>query len=157
MILSLFLIFLGLPGTWVIIGIVGLWAIFNETSGLGWSFFLPLIALAAFGELAEFFAGHIGTKRFGGSTRGSVGGMIGALIGAIFCAPLFFGFGALLGALGGGFLGCFIVEKLSKADNACAARAAWGATLGRFGGFVIKLGVGIGIIWYSLPRIFAGA
>jgi len=156
MILSLMLIFLGLPGNWVILGIVGLWAFLSGTGMFGWQFFLLVISLALAGELVEFLAGHFGTKRFGGSSKGSVGGMVGAVVGGILCAPLFFGFGALLGALGGGFIGCFVVEKGIGADGKTAARAALGATLGRFGGFVAKLGIGIAIIWLSVPRMFSG-
>lgn len=157
MALSLMLIFLGLPGTWVIIGLAGLWAAFSGTGVFGWQFFSLVVALAAAGEAAEFLAGHYGSKKYGGSSKGSIGGMVGALVGAILCAPLFFGFGALLGALAGAYAGCFIVEKLNGANGHAAARAAFGATLGRFGGFVVKLGIGIGIIWLAAPRIWPGA
>lgn len=156
MVLSLMLIFFGLPGNWVILGLAGGWAFFTSSPQLDWQFFVLLAALAGVGEVIEFLAGHFGVKRFGGSGKGSLGGIIGAIIGAILCAPLFFGFGALPGALGGGFLGCYLVEKLRGAPHAQAARAAYGATLGRLGGFVVKLGIGIGMIWLSAPRIFAG-
>lgn len=154
MVLSLMLIFLGLPGTWVIILLTGVWVFFTDAAGFGWQFFALAVSLAAFGELAEFAAGHFGVKRFGGTNKGSVGGMIGAIAGGIMCAPLFFGFGALLGALGGGFIGCFIVERCSGSPTGRAANAAFGATLGRFGGFVVKLGIGIGLIWLAAPRIW---
>lgn len=149
------LIILSLPGTWVIIAIGGLWAFFTDAANFGWSFFLPLIGLAAFGEVVEFAAGYFGAKRFGGSNKGSVGGMIGAIVGAIMFAPLFFGLGALFGALGGGYIGCFIVEKLCGASSAAAMRAALGATLGRFGGLVVKLGVAVTLIWLLAPRIWS--
>jgi uncharacterized protein YqgC (DUF456 family) len=157
MVLALMLIFLGLPGTWVIVGLVGVWAgLFAPAGVFGWTFFLLLIGMAAIGEVVEFAAGYYGTRRFGGSNKGSLGGMIGAIVGGILCAPLFFGFGALLGALGGGFAGCFLLEKVHGASGKDASRAAMGATLGRFGGFVVKLGIGIGIIWLSAPRIWGG-
>lgn len=154
MVLALFLIFLGLPGTWVILGITGAWSFFTDAA-LGWQFFALLIALAGFGELFEFGAGYLGAKRFGGSNKGSIGGMVGAIVGAILGAPLFFGLGALPGALAGGFTGCFIVEKGCGATGQAAARAALGATLGRFGGFVVKLGIGVGMIWMIAPRMWA--
>ena len=156
MVLSLMLIFLGLPGNWVILIITGLWAFFTSAPDFGWQFFLFLVGLAGLGELVEFFAQHYGAKRYGGSNKGSVGGMIGAIVGGILCAPLFFGFGALLGALGGGFIGCYLVEKSSGASHQAAMRASFGATLGRFGGFVVKLGIGIGMIWMIIPRMWAG-
>lgn len=149
------LIFFGLPGNWVILALISAWVFFTGAEGFGWQFFALAVSLAAAGEAVEFLAGYYGAKRFGGSNAGSMGGMVGALAGAVLCAPLFFGFGALLGALAGGFTGCFIVEKGRGADSHAAASAALGATLGRFGGFVIKLGIGIGLIWISAPLIWA--
>lgn len=154
MVLSLMLIFLGLPGTWVIIGIAGLWAAFSGTAALGWQFFALAVGLAGLGELIEFLAGYYGAKRYGGSSKGSMGGIIGALVGGFMGAPLFFGLGALPGALAGGFAGCFLVEKMRGASGAAAANAAFGATLGRFGGFIVKLSIGIGIICLSAPPIW---
>ncbi|MDR2489387.1 MAG: DUF456 domain-containing protein [Desulfovibrio sp.] len=154
MILSLMLIFLGLPGTWTIIAIAAGWSFFVDSAHFGWRFFALAVGLAGIGELVEFFAGYYGAKRFGGSSKGSVGGIIGALIGGFLCAPVFFGFGALPGALAGGFIGCFLMEKIQGAGNAAAMSAAFGATLGRFGGFVVKLSIGIGIICLSVPLIW---
>ena len=155
LILALFLIILSLPGTWVILGLTGLWAAFVDGPDFTPRFFIILAALAAAGEIAEFFAGHFGAKKFGGSNKGSVGGIIGAIIGAIFCAPFLFGLGALLGALAGGFLGCWLVERNRGMPNKEALRAAFGATLGRFGGFMIKLGVGITMLVFAIPAIWA--
>ena len=154
MILSLLLIFLGLPGTWTIIILVGLWSFFSGTLNFGWQFFALLVGLAAIGELVEFTAGYYGAKRFGGTCKGSIGGIIGAIIGGIVGAPFFFGLGALPGALAGCYIGCFLMEKLHGASSGAAANAALGSTLGRFGGFVVKLGIGIGIICLSVPRIW---
>jgi len=155
MALSLFLIFLGLPGTWSILGIAIVWAILMPAPSFSWAFLLFLICLAAVGEVVEFIATYFGARKYGGSGKGSVSGMIGAVIGGILCAPFFFGFGALFGALVGGFAGCFLVEKFSGADNSAASNAAFGATLGRFGGFVVKLGIGIGMIWLIVPRLWS--
>ena len=152
MVLSLLLIFLGLPGTWVIIGIAAVWAAFTGARGLNWQFFALVVGVAGLGELVEFFAGYYGAKCFGGSSKGSLGGVLGALVGGFMGMPLFFGLGALPGALVGGFAGCFLVEKMRRASGAVAAKAALGATLGRFGGFVFKLSIGIGIIYW-----FAGS
>jgi uncharacterized protein YqgC (DUF456 family) len=154
---SLFLIIFSLPGTWVILGLTGLWAAFVDGPAFTTQFFLILAGLALLGEIAEFFAGHWGAKKFGGSNKGSMGGMIGAIIGAIVCAPILFGLGALLGALGGGFLGCWLVERHRGMANKNALRAAFGATLGRFGGFIIKLGVGVTMLVLSIPAIWASA
>lgn len=156
MILSLMLIFLSLPGTWVILALVGLWGFFSGSPELTFPFFILLVGLAALGELVEFLAGYFGSKRYGGSSKGSVGGMIGAVAGAILCAPFCFGLGALPGALAGSFAGTYLMEKSGGMGSNGAIKAAYGATLGRFGGFVVKLGIGISMVWMSASRIWAG-
>ena len=157
MICSAFLLFLGLPGTWLILGLGGLWAFFVESPAMTFNFFMILVALAALGEGADFCASYFGAKKFGGSTRGSLGGMIGAITGAILCAPILFGLGALPGALLGAFAGCFIVEHLRGTKGPAAVRAAWGTALGYFGGFLIKLGVAVIILMRLVPAIWQSA
>lgn len=156
MLLSLFLLLLGLPGNWVIFGLALAWSIFSKAA-FGWSFFGLLLGLAIVGEVLEFAAAHFGGKRFGGTSKGSLGGIIGALVLGIMCAPLFFGLGALLGALAGGFLGSFIFEKMNGMQTPKALKAAFGTMLGRFGGFLAKLGIGISLIALSAPRIWQSA
>lgn len=156
MLLSLMLIFLSLPGNWCILILAGCWGFFFNSPQLGWQFFVLLVGLACFGELVEFMAGHFGAKRYGGSNKGSIGGMIGAVVGAILGAPFFFGLGALPGALAGSFAGTFIVETGCGMQGNAAVKTAYGATLGRFGGFVVKLGIGISMVWMISTRIWAG-
>lgn len=153
MVLSLMLLFLSLPGNWVILGIAALWSFFGPEP-LSWNILIVLLVMAIVGEVLEFFAGTVVAKHFGGSSKGSVGGIIGAIVGAILCAPLFFGFGALLGALGGAFIGSFSVEKLTGMETKAAVNAATGTTLGRLGGFFIKLGLGVSMIILAAPRIW---
>ena len=78
-------------------------------------------------------------------------------LGHLFEQEVVAGLGALLGALGGGFLGCWLVERHRGMANKDALRAAFGATLGRFGGFIIKLGVGVTMLVLSIPAIWASA
>lgn len=156
MIFGLLLILPGLPGNWVIIGIAALWAYFGDAASFTWQYFAFIVGLAVVGEIVEFLAGHFGTRRFGGSSQGGYGGIVGALAGGILGAAFLFGLGALPGALIGGFIGCFVVEKGRGMESGPALKAAWGASLGRFGGFVVKFGIGIVILWTALPRLWAG-
>jgi uncharacterized protein YqgC (DUF456 family) len=154
MLLSLILIFMGLPGNWVIIALTATWAFWSEVS-FGWQFFALIIGLAALGEILEFMGGIVMAKRFGGTGKGNIGGIIGAIIGAIVCAPILFGLGALPGALAGGFAGCFILETISGMKPKQAFSSSVGTVIGRFGGFVLKLGIGVSIICMSVPRIWS--
>lgn len=151
---SLALIIFGLPGTWLIIVLNGFYALLSGGDAFTWEFFIWLLGLAVFGEIAEFFLGHYGAKRFGGSNKGSFAGIIGAIVGSIFGAPFFFGVGALFGALFGAFVACTLVELMSGLEFSKAAHAGFGTALGRFGGFVVKIGVGVTMLVMSWPVIF---
>lgn len=153
MILSLILLFIGLPGNWVILGLAALWN-WGAGAEFGWSFFLLLIGLAALGEVIEFLAGVLGAKYFGGTKKGNWGGIIGAIVGGILCAPILFGLGALPGALAGAFAGCYILERMHGMANGPALNAALGTTLGRFGGFLVKLAIGITLIALITMKIW---
>lgn len=154
MLACVFLLFLGLPGTWGILALAGVWAFFDSSSVFTMQFFLLWGGLCLVAEVVEFLAGYYGAKLYGGTDKGSLGGMVGALAGGIVCAPLFFGIGALLGALAGGFLGCFVVEKGRGMASGPAAKAAFGVTLGRFGGFVVKLALAVSLLFHAVPGIW---
>lgn len=133
---------LGLPANWIMLGLAWLWGLIHPSLPLGWSFYAPLIAMAAAGEALEFGAQYVGTKKYGGSNKGNLGSFIGAIVGAIFCAPFLLGFGALLGAVGGAYLGCYAFERMHGRPSHEAWHAAKGAMWGRVLGFVVKIGLG---------------
>lgn len=146
---------LSLPANWLLLGLLGLWALGHPaTDALGPNFFFITIGGAIFGEVAEFVIQTVGAKRYGSSTKGNIGGIIGAILGAIFGAPFFFGLGALFGALGGAWLGCFVVERIQGRSTDEAIFAAKGAMLGRFLGLSLKTGIGIAIVIYATRFIW---
>lgn len=159
LVLCLALLFVGLPGIWASIAIAGVWAFCVDAQAmLSFSFFIPIILMATMAEVAEFCISYYGTKKFGGSSKGGFAGIIGGFIGAIFGAAFLFGFGAVLGAFGGGFIGCFLYEKIiNKTTGSTAINAAWGTTLGRLGGLIVKLGLGIWILTILVPAVIASA
>jgi uncharacterized protein YqgC (DUF456 family) len=120
-------------------------------------FFIPLLGLAFGAEVLEFLMGWIAGKYFGGTGRGNIGGILGGLLGGFLGAGFLLGLGALPGALLGAFAGSFILERLHGMEWRKALRAATGTMLGRFGGFMIKLGVGIAIFYLCASRIWESA
>jgi len=104
MVLGLAIIPFGLPGMFLIIGSILIYAILTDFSaGVGLGLFVVLCILTVVGETADNILTAIGARRFG-ATRGSMwlsfaGGLLGAiLIGG----PLAFIFGPL-GPVAGGF------------------------------------------------------
>ncbi len=80
MIVSLFLIPLGLPGVWIMIAILFLGVVNGMVSG--WIFFL-LVVLAGLAEFLEFVAVGRMTARYGGTNRTFWGAVVGGLAGAL--------------------------------------------------------------------------
>jgi len=145
----LVLVVVGLPGTWILIGLaVGVELLDRHyleganPETFGWWAIGACVVLALVGEALEAGAGAAGTKAGGGSRRGMVGAMIGGLVGAIAFTPLIPipVVGTLIGALVGTFAGAVIAERTSHAppDAQSTLKAAGGATAGRLLGTLSK-------------------
>ncbi len=143
----LFLVVLGLPGTWLMVLTTALLAWWQ--GGLFSVYTLIVLALLALiGEVIEFFAGVAGTRQAGGSRWSAVGAVIGGLIGGIVGTgaipiPLV---GSLIGACAGAAIGAFSIELTGGRTMDEAVRSGLGAGKGRFFGTVAKLGIGA-VIW----------
>lgn len=144
--LLLFLNIFGLPANWIILGLIFLWQLAIPGSDFSIWFWILAISIAVAGEIAETGMQIAQGKKYGSSTAGNFAGLIGAIAGAIILAPLFWGFGAFIGAMCGAWLGCLVMELLRGADLNKATTAAYGAMMGRFLGSIIKIAIGAVII-----------
>ncbi len=145
----LVLVVIGLPGTWILIGLAVAVELLDHhyleganPETYGWWAIGACGALALVGELVETLAGAAGTRAGGGSRRGMVGAMIGGIVGAILFTPLIPipVVGTLIGALVGTFAGAVIAERSHEEppDTQSTLTAAGGATLGRLLGTMGK-------------------
>ena len=147
--------FVTLPGNWFMAVLVGLWAFLVPDNALDLWFFIPFLGLLITGEVLEFYLQLHQTKKAGASGTSNFLGIIGAIIGAIICVPFLFGIGAVLGALGGAWLGTFSGEFLiASKDTKHSVNAANGALWGKFLGMVIKLGIGFYLVFHTASYIF---
>ena len=142
----------GLPGNWLLLGLVGVWDFLHPELRLGVGVYAVLAGLALLGELVELVAQLVGAKRYGATGRGNVGGFLGAFAGAILGAPFLFGLGALLGAVAGAYLGCYVFERQGGRDGPAARRAALGAFFGKILGFSAKVACGM-VMWVTAARV----
>jgi uncharacterized protein YqgC (DUF456 family) len=148
---GLVLIPFGLPGLWVIVlGVVGYgWLTDFRTIGTG--VMILAIALAMLGEVIESWLGFRLARRYGGSSRAGWGALIGGLIGAIVGVPV-----PLIGSVIGGFVGAFVGAALFEYTRArryeTAAKAGWGAVLGRAAAAAAKIALGVVI---AVSALFA--
>ena len=142
MIVSLFLIPLGLPGVWIMMGVLLLGVVGGLVSL--WVF-LALLALAALAEVLEYLAVGRMTARYGGSNRTFWGAIVGGLAGAVIGTPVPV-VGSLIGALIGTIAGAFLLTWHQTGHVAGSAWASWGALLGRALAIGLKVFVGLVII-----------
>lgn len=130
---------LGLPGTWLIVGLAIAIELLHPL--FGWGAIAVAVLLALAGEVVETLAGAVGTRAGGGSSRGMIGAILGGLVGGIAFTglipiPIV---GTLIGAALGTFAGAAIGELTAEdARGGGALRAALGATVGRLVGTMGK-------------------
>jgi uncharacterized protein YqgC (DUF456 family) len=150
---GLVLIPLGLPGLWVILlGIIGYgWLTDFRTMSAG--FLILAIALAFLGEVLESWVGFRFARKYGGSSRAGWGALGGGLIGAVVGVPVPI-VGSVVGGFVGAFLGAAVFEYSRARQSGIAARAGWGAVLGRAAAAAIKMAIGVvlvvGSLWMAL-------
>jgi len=153
LILSLILIPLGLPGTWIMVAAaLGYW-ILVPTGGVGMVTVIGTGLLALFGEIIEFSLSGRYARKYGGSRRAGWGAIIGGFVGAFVGVPV-----PIVGPVIGGFLGSFagaLVAELSRGSGGgTATRVAWGALIGRVTAAAAKVAIGIVmIVWIVVAAL----
>jgi uncharacterized protein YqgC (DUF456 family) len=150
---GLVLIPLGLPGLWVILlGIIGYgWLTDFRTLSAG--FLILVTVLALLGEVFESWIGFRFARKYGGSSRAGWGALVGGLIGAVVGVPVPI-VGSVIGGFVGAFLGAALFEYTRARQSGVAAKAGWGAVLGRAAAAALKMAIGIvmtvSCLWLAL-------
>src|SRR4051812_24777150 len=81
---GLFINILGLPGLWVLVLATVAYAWGTHWSYVGLWTLVTLVVLGLIAELLEFLAGAAGAKKAGGARRSMWGAVLGALLGGFF-------------------------------------------------------------------------
>jgi len=146
---SLFLIPLGLPGTWLmIVAAIALNLLGGADDRVGIVTLIGVGVLALVGELLEFSVTGRYTRKYGGSRRAGWGAIIGGMVGAVMGVPVPI-VGSMIGAFVGAFVGALVFEYTRRgADAGSASRVATGALLGRVVAAAMKVGIGFAMaVW----------
>jgi len=148
---GVFLNVLTLPGNWLMLAGVALYALVTHGIHVGFWSLLVLLVLAAAAEVLELSAAGKGAKKMGGSRWGSFGALIGGVLGGIFLTvvpiPVV---STIVGILLGTFLGAMAGELIGGKDVGRSALIGVGAAKGRAYGTLLKFASGFLIMLVSL-------
>lgn len=142
LVLALFSIPLGLPGLWIMIGVVAVGALMQE---IGIGIIVTTVTIAVFAELIEFFIVKRLTNQYGGSRKAFWGAIVGGTIGVIVGAPVPV-IGSIIAGFIGSFIGAGVVTYAETKELRSAHRVGWGAVLGRALSAVTKTAAGLAIL-----------
>jgi uncharacterized protein YqgC (DUF456 family) len=148
------IIFLGLPGTFLILGVSLLFAWLTGFATIQWSFLGLLLGIALLAELVEFGLGAAAARKFGSSKAGLFGTIIGAFVVGILATPIVPPIGMILGALVGAFLGAVLFEFVATGDWHRSLRAGSGAFWGTLGGRAFKILAAVIMLLLLAMRIY---
>ena len=108
MLVSLFVVPLGLPGTFIMI-VVAIAVNYFGAGAIGWFAIGLSFVLAVIAELLEWTMSARFAVKYGGSRRAGWGALIGGFIGAFAGVPVPV-IGSMIGAFAGAFIGALIAE-----------------------------------------------
>ena len=149
---GLFIIPLGLPGTWVMIAAAVAYSLLVPGS-IGWGSLVAIALLALVAEVLEFTLGASYTKKYGGSSRASWGAVLGGLVGAFVGVPVLI-VGPIIGGFMGAFAGALAAEFSRGSSIGASATVATGAIIGRGVAAAMKVAVGLVIAaWVVVAAI----
>ena len=124
----------------------GWWTDFTRVSAVP---IVIVVALAALAEVAEFLLGGRYARKYGGGRRAGYGAVLGGIVGAVLGLPIPL-LGSVFGALLGSFAGAMLLELTTGRGTGVAARAGWGALIGRVVATAMKAAVGVVIAVFTL-------
>ena len=142
MLAGLVMIPFGLPGLWLMIGVVAYGVFIGEVA---WWTLAILVLFGIVAEVLEFFAVKMFSDRYGGSKKAFWAAIAGGIIGAFIGTPVPL-VGNVIGALVGTFAGATLVTMHEQKQFAPAMRVGLGATLGRVAATAAKVSVAIVVL-----------
>ena len=147
LIMSLLIIPLGLPGTWIMV--IAAWGYNYLVPGdpVGTWTILGTAILALIAEWLEMTLSASYTRKYGGSKRAAWGAIIGGVVGAVIGVPVPL-IGPLIGAFAGSFIGAWVFEKSRGVEGENATRVATGALIGRAAAAAMKVAIAmVMLVW----------
>lgn len=155
MLVSIFVVPLGLPGTFIMVA-VAIAVNYLAAAGIGWWAIGLSLALAVIAEVLEWTLSAKFALKYGGSKRAGWGALIGGFIGAFAGVPVPV-IGSMIGAFAGAFLGALVAEYTQpNSDASTATRVATGALIGKAAATAMKLAIAFTIAFMLTFSLISG-
>jgi len=143
---GLVLTVINLPGIWLIFGASLVAGIMDKFQHLTPIILVVLFLLCLASTFADNIAAALGAKKFGGTGWGMAGAVIGGIVGMFI--------GGIWGIFLGPLVGAVLFEMLfAKKDMTTSLKAGWGTFIGILISMILKLGLSVGIIIFTITRI----
>lgn len=155
MIASIFVVPLGLPGTFIMV-VAAIVANSIAAAGISWVAIGIGLGLAIIAEVLEWTMSARFAIKFGGSKRAGWGAIIGGFLGAFAGIPVPV-IGSMIGAFAGAFVGALIAEwTVPEASASSATRVATGALIGKAAATAMKLAIAFTIAFLLTLSLIRG-
>lgn len=143
---GLVLTIINLPGIWLVYGTTLGAGIIDRFQNLTPTILLILFAFCLLSTFTDNIAVAIGAKKLGSSGWGMAGAVIGGIIGM--------STGGIYGIFLGPLVGATLFEMIfANKDLMSSLKAGWGTFLGILMSMVLKLGLSVGIIIFTITKI----
>ena len=132
------LIFAGVPGSWISLGAIAVYAAATRFSVVGWKTLLVMAGIAVAGEIAESLLGTLYVARKGATKWGVLGAFVGGLVGAVFGTAIVPLVGSILFGFVGAFAGAVASEYAYYRSLDRALRTGFFAFVGKLLAMLVK-------------------
>jgi uncharacterized protein YqgC (DUF456 family) len=146
------LIFAGIPGSWIALATIVVYAAATRFSDVGWGMLLVMAGIAAAGEIAESILGVAYVARKGASKWGVLGAFVGGLAGAIFGTAIVPLVGSILLGFIGAFAGAVASEYLYYRSLDRALRTGFFAFMGKLLAMLAKFALALVVLALFIYR-----
>ncbi|MDD3641968.1 MAG: DUF456 domain-containing protein [Candidatus Krumholzibacteria bacterium] len=146
------LIFAGLPGSWIALGVIVVYDLARGFGAVGWPWLVAMAALAVIGEIIESTLGVVVVARKGASKWGVAGAFVGGIVGAIAGTAVIPVVGSVIFALAGAFAGAVAGEYYAWSSMDRAMRTGFWAFIGKLQAMFVKYALGLAILVLFIYR-----
>jgi hypothetical protein len=146
------LIFAGLPGSWITLAAIAIYAAATRFSTVGWKMLIVMAGIAAAGEIVESLLGVVYVARKGATKWGVLGAFVGGLAGAVLGTAIVPLAGSILFGFLGAFAGAVASEYAFYRSLDRALRTGFFAFVGKLLAMLVKFALALVVLALFIYR-----